>query len=370
VVRASRPQSRERPAPARGQDARAPAGETPAPRFSKRGSSEISSPRSYYQAHFREGATIVPRSFWFVEFKSAPAQGALTESSHLAVATDRRARIEAKPPYRRINFEGGIEAEFIYATLLSTDLLPFGHLDFRRVVLPLIDDGPAYRLLDADQARGKGHLKLAEWLERAQTTWAEIRKGKAEKANALAWLNYRNKLIEQNPKSKYVVLYTRSATNLCAAALEVGQTCFPRSAAVSDGPEISSRHFVAADATYYFETDDPKEAGYLAALLNSPAVDDLIKPMQSRGLWGPRDIHKKVWELAIPQFNRGDKAHLHLVEIAEACTEKVKGLIPNLKELFQGVRGPRVIGHARAMVRKALREELGEIDAIVANVLN
>ena len=35
MVRASRPQSWERPAPARGQDARAPAGETPAPRFSK-----------------------------------------------------------------------------------------------------------------------------------------------------------------------------------------------------------------------------------------------------------------------------------------------------------------------------------------------
>ena len=37
VVRASRPQSRERPAPARGQDARAPAGETPAPRLSEQG---------------------------------------------------------------------------------------------------------------------------------------------------------------------------------------------------------------------------------------------------------------------------------------------------------------------------------------------
>jgi hypothetical protein len=338
--------------------------------FQNRGSSEIFGRRSYYQAHFREGATIVPRSFWFVEFKSAPPPGALTESSHLAVATDPRARVEAKPPYKRIHFEAAIEAEFIYATLLSTDLLPFGHLDFRAVVLPLIEDGQEYRLLNAEKASAKGCSELAEWLDRAQTIWAEIRRGKAQKADALAWLNYRSKLTTQNPKAEHVVLYTRSATNLCAAALEVAQTCFPSSAPLLSCPEIIPRHFVAADATYYFETDQPKEADYLAALLNSPSVNDLIKPMQARGLWGPRDIHKKVWEIPIPQFNGGDKAHLRLAEIAEACTEKVKRLVPNLKESFKGVRGPRVIGRARAAVRKALHEELAEIDGIVAHILN
>ena len=182
-------------------------------------SSGTSSRRSYYHAHFREGATIVPRSFWFVEFKSASTPGAVTESPYLAVATDPRAQAEAKPRYKLVRFEADVEAEFIYATLLSTDLLPFGHLDFRPVVLPLIEDGQGYRLLNAEQARGKGHLKLAEWLDRAQTIWAAIRKEKAAKANALAWLNYRNKLTEQNPKAKYVVLYTRSATFLCAGRL-------------------------------------------------------------------------------------------------------------------------------------------------------
>jgi len=370
VVRASRPQSRERPTPARGQDARAPAGETPAPRFSKRGSSEISSRRSYYQAHFREGATIVPRSFWFVEFKSAPPPRALTESSHLSVATDPRARVEAKPPYKRVNFGGAIEAEFIYATLLSTDLLPFGHLDFRPVVLPLIEDGQEYRLLNAEQARSKKCLKLAEWLDRAQTTWAEIRRGKAQKADALAWLNYRNKLTEQNPKAEYVVLYTRSATNLCAVALQVAQTRFPKSAALLNNRRLVPRHFVAADSTYYFETEKPEEASYLAAGLNSPKIDTLIKPMQARGLWGPRDIHKKVWEIPIPQFNPGDKAHLRLAEIAEVCEEKVKNMIHGLKELFKDHRGPHFIGRARTAVREALKDELSEIDAIVNGILN
>jgi hypothetical protein len=325
---------------------------------------------SFYHAHFREGATIVPRSFWFVEFKSAPTPRALTESSHLAVATDPRARVEAKPPYKLVRFEADVEAEFIYATLLSTDLLPFGHLDFRPVVLPLIEDGQGYRLLNAEQARGKGHLRLAEWLDRVQTVWAAIRKEKAAKANALAWLNYRNKLTEQNPEAKYVVLYTRSATFLCAAALRVARTCFPRSAALLSGQEIVRQHFVAADSTYYFETEDPKEAGFLAALLNSPRIDSLIKPMQARGLWGPRDIHKKVWELPIPQFNSGDKRHLRLAELAEDSAQKVKRMVPGLNKSFEGVRGPRVIGRVRTAVREALNEALAEIDGIVKHILN
>jgi hypothetical protein len=324
--------------------------------------SEISSQRSFYQPHFKEGATIVPRSFWFVEFKVIPGLG--MDISQPVVATDPRAQAEAKQPYKSVHFEAPIEAEFLYATLLSTDLLPFGHLDFRPVVLPLVEEAQCYRLLNADQARAKGYLKLPEWLELAQAVWARTRKEKAKKSDALAWLNYRNKLTDQNPKAKYIVLYSRSATFLCAAALQ------PRALSHKVGEqEVVLRRFVATDVTYAFETEEQREADYLVAVLNSPTVDTLVKPMQARGLWGPRDITKKVWELPIPQFNPKDKAHLRLAEIAEACAEKVKELLPGLKPLFKGVRGPHAIGRARTAVREALKDELAEIDALVQDML-
>ena len=409
---------------------------------------KTSTQRSFYQPLFKEGATIVPRSFWFVEIKAAlgpgvkfskwlrrpalrkasgfptnagllppPRAGWKAEpssvregafecagpserrslsakqaaepqsvaekidphsdgparpwaSAELVVATDPRAKAEAKRPYKDVRFEGPIEAEFLYATLLSTDLLPFGHFDFRPVVLPLLEGTQEYRLLNAEQARAKGYLKLSEWLEHAQTIWAKKRKEKAAKADALAWLNYRNKLTEQNPKAKYVVLYSRSATFLCAAALQVAQTCSRRSAARLGDNEIVLRRFIASDTTYFFETKKQREANYLVALLNSPTVDTLIKPMQARGLWGPRDIHKKVWELPIPGFNPNDNAHLRLAEITEACAEKVKGMVPALKGLFRLVRGPHAIGRARTAVRVALKDELAEIDGIVMDILN
>ena len=323
----------------------------------------ISSRRSFYQPFFKEGATIVPRSFWFVEFKVIPGLG--MDISQPVVATDPRAQAEAKQPYKDVRFEAPIEAEFLYATLLSTDLLPFGHLDFRPVVLPLIEEAQGYRLLNAEQARAKGYLKLPEWLERAQAFWARRRKEKAKKSDALSWLNYRNKLTDQNPRAEYIVLYSRSATFLCAAALRAGSL-----SQKVDGQQVVLRRFIATDTTYAFQTAEGREADYLVALLNSPTIDALIKPMQARGLWGPRDIHKKVWELPIPEFNPKDKAHLRLAEIAQSCAEKVKEEVPGLKALFQDVRGPRAIGRARTAVREALKDEISEIDAIVQEILN
>jgi len=324
---------------------------------------KISSQRSFYQPHFKEGATIVPRSFWFVEFKVIPGLG--MDVSQPLVATDPRAQAEAKQLYKDVRFEAPIEAEFLYASLLSTDLLPFGHLDFRPVVLPLIESAQGYRILNAQQARAKGYLRLPEWLERAQTVWERRRKEKAKKSDALGWLNYRNKLTDQNPKACYVVLYSRSATFLCAAVLKAKAL----SHRVGD-QDVALRRFVASDVTYTYETDDQKEADYLVAVLNSPTVDTLIKPMQARGLWGPRDITKKVWELPIPQFNPGDKAHLRLADIAETCAEKVKEMVPELKKLFKDLRGPHAIGRARTAVREALKDELAEIDGIVIDILN
>ena len=78
---------------------------------------------------------------------------------------------------------------------------------------------------------------------------------------------YRKKLDKPEPKAKYVVLYSRSATFLCAAALQAR-----RSETGWVTKAIALRRFVAADSTYLFETGDRKEADYLVALLNSPTA--------------------------------------------------------------------------------------------------
>ena len=323
---------------------------------------KISAQRSFYQPHFKEGATIVPRNFWFVEFKVIPGLG--MDISQPVVATDPRAEAEAKQPYKGIHFDAAIEAEFLYATLLSTDLLPFGHFDFRPIVLPLIQDPQGYRLFTSIQARAKGYLKLPEWLEHAQEVWERKRQEKAKRMNILQRLDLQRGLTDQDPKAKYIVIYPKSATFLCAAVVRSRPITF------RVGPHrVGAGGFLADYVTYFLETSDIEEARYLTAVLNSPAIDALIKPMQARGLWGPRDITKKVWELPIPEFNQKNKTHVRLAEIAEACAEKVKDMVPDLKKLFEDVRGPHAIGRARTAVRQALKDELAEIDSLVKEIL-
>jgi len=323
---------------------------------------KISSQRSFYQPHFKEGATIVPRNFWFVEFKLIPGLG--VDMSRPVVATDPRAEAEAKQPYKGTHFEAPIEAEFLYATLLSTDLLPFGHFDFRRIVLPLIEDAQGYRLLSADQARAKGYLKLPEWLESAQQSWESKRQEKAKRMNILQRLDLQRGLSDQSPKAKYVVIYPKSATFLCAAVVRSKPIAFR-----VGSHKVGARGFLADYVTYFLETSDIEEARYLSAVLNSPAIDALIKPMQARGLWGPRDITKKVWELPIPEYNQHSQNHIKLARVAEACEGKVKEMLPGLRKLFEDVRGPHAIGRARTAVREALKDELAEIDALVQEIL-
>jgi hypothetical protein len=322
---------------------------------------KISAQRSFYQRYFREGATIVPRNFWFVEFKAYAGLG--IDPTQPLVVTDPRAEAEAKAPYKGTRFEGRIEADFLYATLLSTDLLPFGHFDFRPVVLPLVEDEQGFRILDAEQARAKGCLRLAEWVERAQETWDRKRREKARRMNVLERLDRQRGLTGQTLKTKYIVFYPMSATYMCGVA--VNKTVPP----FLVGGQRVRCHGLVSDKNFYFETNRSHEAHYLAAILNAPEIDRLVKPMQTTGLWGPRDIHKKVWELPVPEFNENNPKHTRLAEVAEGCAKKVNEMVPELKEFFKDVRAPHAIGRARTAVRDALSEELAEIDSLVKDIL-
>ena len=130
------------------------------------------------------------------------------------------------------------------------------------------------------------------------------------------------------------------------------------------GQRIAARGYIADTKTYFCELKSHEEALYLTTVLNAPIVDKLLKPMQSRGLWGPRDIHKKVLELPIPKFDAENPTHRRLVELGKECSAKVE------KWIASGGAGKITsIGKLRGMVRVMLKEELHEIDALVETIL-
>jgi hypothetical protein len=311
---------------------------------------------SFYARYFKQGATIVPRSFWFVRIK--PSHLGFDTRSPL-LETDPRAMELAKKPYRDVRFEGNVENGFLYATLLSTDLIPFGHLDYRLVVLPIEPGDDHYVLIDKEKAGKDGLYGIEKWLEKAEEEWAKRRGAKAEQMNIYERLDRVHGLTHQNPQAKYRVIYNTSGTNLTAAVVRNEQVDFG-----IGGQVLSARGFIVDHVTYFFELSNSDEASFLASVFNSPLLDKLLKPMQARGLFGPRHVHKKIFELPIPQFKMDNPVHSCLAELGKECTVKVEKWIAG-----GGVGNIKSIGRLRGMVRKMLGDELKEIDKLVKEIL-
>ncbi len=332
--------------------------------------------RSPYHSLFKQGATIVPRNFWFVDIKPHPKLGINPSAPY--VETSEASEKTAKENYKGISFKGNIEKDFLYATLLSTDVVPFGHLDFRIVVLPLINlqchpelvsgskempkqvrhdtSDVRYSIIKEAEANKKGFIHLSKWLHTAQKKWEGKRSAKADKIDVVDWLDYRHKLSGQR-QARYKVLYPTSATYLCGCVIE------KKAIKIEIEEQILElQDFIADHITYYYDTNNKLEAQFIATMLNSPIVDELIKPMQARGSFGPRHIHKKVWELPIPKFDSSNEKHIALVRLGEDCTKKVS------RFLFKGIP-QKSIGNLRKMIKAELAEEIKEIDGIVKGIL-
>lgn len=316
----------------------------------------LSSEASSYRESFRQGASIVPRAFWFVDLR---ATRLVFDQSLPPVRSSERAIREAKKAYQGCVIEGTVERQFIYATLLLADMLPFGFLRLRMVVLPIISAGDQYRLLDADTARSEGYIHLAEWLDKVEAEWSSRRSPTSEKLSAIEWLNYRRKLTIQKPTAGFRAIYATSGTNLCACVFS------GRYLGEDAGFTIKPLGFIADTKTYHYESSQEAESRYLVAILNSRRVNEAIKPSQSSGLWGPRDVHKKVLELPIPRFDPSDEDHLRLAEIARHCERQVREWVKS-----GGPGRITSIGVLRGRVRQLLKEELEEIDSIVKPILN
>jgi hypothetical protein len=224
------------------------------------------------------------------------------------------------------------------------------------VVLPILQSPEGYKLISAEEARREGYYHLAKWLEQVQIQWEKRRGEKADRMNVLQRINYRNDLINQK-STHYKVLYPRSASYLCACTIEQ-ETIIK----IVNKQILKLQYFISDFTCYYISTNSKNEANYILSILNSDLINTLIKPMQAKGDFGPRDIAKKVLEFPIPRFDEMKKDHLELADIGELCSNKVREIIK------RGIKY-RSIGHNRRLIRDNIKSELREIDTIVKKIL-
>src|SRR5665213_2132922 len=85
--------------------------------------------------------------------------------------------------------------------------------------------------------------------------------------------------------------------------------------------------FVAEHKTYWCEVQSDAEAHFLCAFLNSDYANEQIKSFQSRGLFGPRDIHKTIVKLPFPRFDAKRPEHVALAALGGKCVRIAAGLL-------------------------------------------
>ena len=308
--------------------------------------------RSPYHEFFATGASLYPRNLYFVR------PGGLPTSP--AVETDPELDKDAKRRWKGIRLNGTVSDMYVYATLLSKHLLPFGYQKLNMVALPAklnAEDKPVL-LHSSEDFTSNGHIRdFRTWFEKAENKWSE-NKNASEKRTLTEYLNHLNKLTKQNVKDNFRVLYNASGTNLASCVVDLRATDLMIYKRKTQG-------FIVDVKTYYYSTQTLNEAHYLSALLNAPCINETIKNYQSQGLFGQRDIHRTPFEACtIPMFKEDDPDHQELAQLSMIAHEKIGKEKSMANSKLKGY-----VTTARHRAREIVADEIQAIDEIARRVI-
>ena len=119
---------------------------------------------SPYRARFKQGATIVPRRFFFVERDPETRLG----NNPNAPLLRGRAGRQDKAPWNKVEPpRGPVEIEFVRTVLLGESIAPFRILSTASCVLPIHDR----ELMDSHLAGEMGFRRLAAWMRDVESKW-------------------------------------------------------------------------------------------------------------------------------------------------------------------------------------------------------
>jgi type I restriction-modification system DNA methylase subunit len=307
-----------------------------------------------YKKHFKQGATIVPRCFYFVELDQDIPKD--FEDRIINIKTSEAIEADAKKPWKGLKFTGRIESRFIFRTALAKSILPFALYKPDLVVLPILiendDNNKAVKLYSSNDLMQEGYLNASKWFKSTEDIWEIQKTEKSKNMTANGRLNFQRGLTEQNLNAPFLVLYNSSAKDANATVVERNKL------------DIS---FFVESKGYCFSTYNKNEAYYLTAILNSKIPNELMKDFQTRGLFGARDVHKKILDIYFPKFDKNNEIHTQLAELSKEAHKKVEKYLqdnPPQKEL-----SATRLGKLRLDIKKHLAAEMKEIDKLVKKVV-
>ena len=240
---------------------------------------------SYYYDKFKQGASLVPRRFNFVE---EIQRGQLGSSSTTPLVKGIISN-QDKTPWNSIEpLEAKIESQFLRPVYTGQSIAPFRVLKLNTGVIPWDNKNG---VMNAGEAELNGFTYLGNYLEKVETLWNKNSSGKMTFKERI---NYQNLLENQFPISKLRIAYTASGTKVAAVLLEDSQG-------------------IVDTKLYWFNVSDRNEGTYLEGILNSDFLIKTIADLQSQGQWGRRDIHRHLLKPPIPKYDSKNKLHKDII---------------------------------------------------------
>lgn len=304
-----------------------------------------------YKTLFKQGATIVPRAFYFIQLDQEPPND--WADRILNIKTSAEIDTDAKAPWKGLRFKGRMESNFIFRTALSKSILPFALHRPDLVVLPITvertESGKKeIRLFSADELLHEGYRDAAKWFRNVESIWKIHRTELNRKISSESYLNWHNKLTGQILNSKHIVLYNASAKDANATVVVRSEL---------------DLEFVVESVAYVFYTDCLDEAFYLTAILNSQTPNRLMKDFQAKGLFGPRHVHKKILDIYFPSFDERNPVHSELAALSKTAHERAAAFLKSLAE--EKKIDDISLGKLRIDLKAHLHSELSAIDRLV-----
>ncbi|MDE9363994.1 N-6 DNA methylase [Luteipulveratus sp. YIM 133132] len=289
---------------------------------------------SPYRAMFRQGAILVPRYLLFVDEQTTA--GPLGAGAGRTKVTSTRSTQE-KPPWKhQPSLSGTVERSVIRDVYLGENIAPYRPLTPRRAVLPLATDRIMTRT-EVDALPG-----ASGWWADVESGWQAGRK-LTEKLPLLDRFDYQRQLSAQLPVATHRVVYSKAGTSLAAA-------------------RVTSSSAVIDHNLYWAAVGSVDEGRYLEAILNSATLLDRVRPLQAKGLFGPRHFDKYVFHVPFPTYDPAIPEHATIVQLA-AQAEQVAASVD--------LSGVRKFTDARSKIRAAIEGAgIGKaIEDAVAKVL-
>lgn len=296
-----------------------------------------------YVSKFRQGAVLYPQTLMIVKSKSDPAKS----TGSIRVFTDPAASRDAKKlPRTKVNHL--VEPSSVFYTFAGEHLLPYtASSEPWMVLLPTTQNprDPEFRPQTPDELRKDGKVQTASWLQWANKRWARVRK-KGDRTPLWERIDHLGQFSGQSQRDRYLVIYTAAAKRPVACVVDTQALDLP---------------LIVRDRTYWMSTRLRAEADFVAAFLNSTYAADRILDWMNRGLFGPRDINKRVLDVPWPEFDPEDSEHVQLAKIGRRLAAQAEAAETKVDE--------KTTARRRRAIRERLSEDLAlEVEEHVARI--